>query len=857
MTVPVPNLDDRSFAELMESARARIRQVDPEWTDLSVHDPGIVLVEAFAHLTDMLLYRLNRLPDRLYATYVNLLGTSVTPPDAASTELVFSRVAPTGPEIRIPRGTQVGIALGVPGEPQPVFATTADAVLVADAASVTVSAMDASRLDAVSIGTGTGRPGQVFTVPNTPIVGNATLSIAIEVVAGQQAPSGSAVLVDGTAYRYCREVEAFVDAEPGEPVVRVDRTSGTVSFAWWSDDDPTPPVVPAAGAQVRAWFATGGGERGNVPAGRVTVMRTSLSGVRVSNPEPATGGQDMEPIEQALRRAPQDFQARDRAVTARDYEVLAARQGGIARVRAVTRRDVWAFASAGQVEVVLVPQVPPSERDAGRVTIKNLTDHSREDVRAQVETYLQQRATIGADPKVRWGRCKQVSVQARVVVRSDEDPDAVRARVAQRLADAINPLAADAGGYGSGFGRALRVSNLYRAMEESEPGVQYVDGVRLTVDQVPDTDAVGLVRAGGQPDTWFVAQKDTLFRTTNAGDGWEACANFPGEEVRAISPYPMPAGGRGSLAHAGMVAVATLAASGSRIYVSAELGETWYPASELGFSVADLTWVERQGRPVLLIAGEKGLYELEMGRKATPIQNVVDTTTPDRGFYSVDAFTDVRGRSAVFVSAEAGAGVWLSADAGAADSFHRIRAAGDEIRCTTVQYDGPNTFLWVGRATPQGNGTGCARLRIEDLSRTDLDSLAGSWEEMATGWSGGTCWGIEVVGGSVYAATQSGGVLKLTLGANPTWDQRDVNCGLPLRAQGRFDPVRSLSGDLDAEGAPVLLAGGERGVFRSNDAATSWSTCTARVVDDVVTVPDTWLFCSGDHDIQVVRANGR
>jgi hypothetical protein len=65
MSIPVPNLDDRSFLELVESARERIRQLDPEWTDLSVHDPGIVLVEGFAHLTDLLLYRLNRVPSRV------------------------------------------------------------------------------------------------------------------------------------------------------------------------------------------------------------------------------------------------------------------------------------------------------------------------------------------------------------------------------------------------------------------------------------------------------------------------------------------------------------------------------------------------------------------------------------------------------------------------------------------------------------------------------------------------------------------------------------------------------------------------------------------------------------------------
>ena len=43
--------------------------------------------------------------------------------------------------------------------------------------------------------------------------------------------------------------------------------------------------------------------------------------------------------------------------------------------------------------------------------------------------------TIGATPLVRWGRWKQVRVDARVVVRPDEDVEAVRARIVRRLVD--------------------------------------------------------------------------------------------------------------------------------------------------------------------------------------------------------------------------------------------------------------------------------------------------------------------------------------------------------------------------------------------------------------------------------------
>lgn len=872
MSIPVPNLDDRSFVELVDSARDRIRQLDPEWTDLSVHDPGIVLVEAFAHLTDLLIYRLNRVPEKLYAVYLNLLGTAVYPPSAATVTLEFTRTAAEGPEVLIARGTQVSPPPGVPGVALPVFSTLADAVLAAGATSVTVDAVDSTLVEAVLLGVGTGRPGQVFTLPSAPMVAGPGLSIGIEVPEGSALASGEAVLVDGKPFRFCREVEAFADAEDGEPVVRVDRASGTVIFAWWSErgqgvtdsgQAAAPiPAVPAPGAQVRGWFRSGGGERGNVAAGTLTVLRTSLPGLRVSNPAPATGGRDQEPLEDALRRAPQDFQSRDRAVTGRDYEVLAARHGGVARAHALTRRDVWSFASPGEVEVVLVPQVPLSSRTNGAISLEQLGAQAREDVRADVDRYLRARATIGATPVVRWALYKQVLVDARVVVRPDEDPVAVRERIVRRLAEAITPLPGGAEGsaggigYGFGFGRPMRASNLYRAMEESEPGVQYVERVRLELDKVPDTDATSLVRAEGQAGTWFVAQGDTLFRTTNFGDGWEACAEFAGEDVRSIVPFQVGQGA--ATTHPGMVAVATDVGDGSRVYVSDDLGESWRRRAELGFTLADLAWVDRLGSPVLLLAGAKGLYELADHEGAVPVQNLVDPAQPDRGFYAIDSFTDVRGQTGVIITAEAAAGVWMSPTAGAPESFARVRAAGEDIRCLAVQYDGPATYLWLGRAVPEGSGTGCARLRIDDLARTTFDAaLMSSWEELGAGWGGGSCWGVHVTGDSAYAATQSGGVLRLPLAAGQkrVWDQRDVNCGLPLRDRARFQPVRSVSGAVGADGLPLVLAAGPEGIFRSTDQASGWSTCTARSVDTFITLPPTWLFCSGQHRIEVVRAH--
>ena len=858
MSIPVPTLDDRSFLELVASARERIRQIDPSW-EPTVHDPGMVLVEAFAHLTDMLIYRLNRVPEKLYTVYLNLLGTTLRPPSAAQALLEFSRADSAAEPLTIPKGTQISCPPGIAGTPQPVFSTLEDAVIQAGEVSVLVAAVDATLHEAVQVGIGTGRPGQVMVLPAAPAVAGQGLAIGIEVPEGTLMSSGDAVLVGGIAYQICREVQAFADAGPGEAVVRVDHYSGTIAFPWWPEGSAQRPASPAAGARIVAWFRSGGGAQGNVPAGSISVLRTPVGGVTCTNPEPATGGRSAEPLADALRRAPQDFQARDRAVTVRDYESLASRHGGVGRVRAVTRRDIWSFAKPGEVEVVLVPHVPAAERSNGRVTEEQLQNYALDNVLEEVAAHLRERATIGAVPVVRFAHSKRVLVRARVHVRPDEDVAGVQRRILQRLNATINPLPES--GFGSGFGNPLRVSNLYRVMEEAEPGVEYVDRVQIEVGQVPDHDAVSIVRAAGRASgragNLFVASDATLFRTLNGGRGWEACGDFNGERIRVVVPYPEPEPGRASASFPGKVAVATINEQGARIYLSNDLGESWRQAAELGFGVSDLSWICRAGRPVLLIAGTRGLYELRDEPGARPVQNVVDPSEPDQGFYTVDVFLDVRGQTGVVLAAEAGAGIWLSPQEGAPESFHRIKQHGDDVRCMAVQYDGPATWLWLGRVVPEGSGAGCARLQLAELDRTRFDdAFASSWVELAEGWSGGSCSSLYIMDGTAYAATYSSCVIALDLSGTGGWDHREVNCGLPLRDRASFEPVQSVSAAMTEDGRNFVLAAGPRGVFVSGDSAEHWLGCSNRVVNDVVTLPETWLFCSGDHQIDVVRTDG-
>jgi predicted phage baseplate assembly protein len=106
MALPVPNLDDRRFQDLVDDAKRLVQQRCPEWTDHNVSDPGVTLIELFAWMTDQLLYRVNRVPDRHYVKFLELIGIRLFPPSAARGEITFWLSGPQPDAIRIPGGTQ-------------------------------------------------------------------------------------------------------------------------------------------------------------------------------------------------------------------------------------------------------------------------------------------------------------------------------------------------------------------------------------------------------------------------------------------------------------------------------------------------------------------------------------------------------------------------------------------------------------------------------------------------------------------------------------------------------------------------------------------------------------------------------
>jgi hypothetical protein len=83
MSLPLPNLDDRRFEDLMEELRTHIPGYAPGWTDHNPSDPGITFMEMLAWLGEMLLYRLNRIPPEIHKKFLLLIKETGDTPGKA------------------------------------------------------------------------------------------------------------------------------------------------------------------------------------------------------------------------------------------------------------------------------------------------------------------------------------------------------------------------------------------------------------------------------------------------------------------------------------------------------------------------------------------------------------------------------------------------------------------------------------------------------------------------------------------------------------------------------------------------------------------------------------------------------
>ncbi len=324
----------------------------------------------------------------------------------------------------------------------------------------TATATQAQTVTAEVLGGSDGSPNQTFTLVNTPVLAG-TLQLQV-----------NETLND---FETWTEVTDFFGSDGNAHVYVLDRSTGQIRFG-----DGVNGAIPLANVDnataniVAQTYRYGGGSAGNVVAGALSTMQTSVAGVdesKVTNLYAASGGSDEESIDDAKARAPQALKTRCRAVTADDFQTLARQAANIARANTIPLANP-AFPGVsvpGSITVVVVPNTPDFAPMPTAATLRTVC------------AYLNQRRLLTAELYVVPPTYQKAMIQASIIADDSADLAEVTVAVNAALLKYLHPLTGGDDGLGWPFGGPIYFSALFQQIF-SQPGVQRVESVVINLD---------------------------------------------------------------------------------------------------------------------------------------------------------------------------------------------------------------------------------------------------------------------------------------------------------------------------------------------------------------------------------------
>jgi predicted phage baseplate assembly protein len=325
----------------------------------------------------------------------------------------------------------------------------------------TTSARQAETIRDEVMGGSDGTPNQTFPLQNTPVLAG---SLQIEVD-------------EGDGFQQWTEMPDFLGSKASDRHYVLNRSTGEVRFGDGVNGSIPVANVDNPGANVVARvYRFGGGPRGNVKAGVVSTLLTSIPGIdetAIGNLQPAFSGRAEETLDAAKKRAPAALKSRDRAVTSEDFETLAKQAANVKRAQALplSHPDFPGVRVPGVITVVVVPDAP--EGDPKPVP----TDGTLRTVCA----YLNERRLLTTELYVTGPTYLEVSVEVDLIAANDADLGEVKTAVEASLLDYFHPLRGGEKGEGWPFGGNIFYSRVYQRVF-SAPGVERIERLVITLD---------------------------------------------------------------------------------------------------------------------------------------------------------------------------------------------------------------------------------------------------------------------------------------------------------------------------------------------------------------------------------------
>jgi uncharacterized phage protein gp47/JayE len=503
MKTPQISYTPRDYSSLLAELKQKIPYYLPEWTDHNDSDFGIVLLQLFSYVADILHFYLDRMLNEAFLPTVysrenlinllKLIDYKLAGAVPATVNLTFTLGQAYAEDVTIPAGTECQSV----GDETIYFETDEDLVIPASQLSGEVSATEGQSGEE-TLGTSDGTAYQKFVINASPVI-DGTLKI----------------LVGGEEWT---EVDSLALSDPDAKEYYTQRDADEKITVFFGDDSQG--KVPPNGAEIIARYRVGGGTRGNLGPNTITIINSPILHqgmpitVGVTNPEAASGGADRESAEHAKAHGPLQLRALNRCVTEEDYKTLAEGYTGVARAKCSPREPQ----TYRLVDLYIVPHGGGLPSDT---------------LKSGLQSYLEEKKMVNDILTVKDPQYVSIDVQGTVYVK----PSYVRTVVEAAVLEVLDDFFAYDSDYAD-FGQGIFLSDLYRLLDEVE-GVDHVDldklaRVPVVKYEIWSGDAVfGDVAISGstKEETWTVELVSPAeFKVTGSVSGEQANTGIFGTE---------------------------------------------------------------------------------------------------------------------------------------------------------------------------------------------------------------------------------------------------------------------------------------------------------------------------------------
>jgi hypothetical protein len=455
----------RDYLSIRQDILDRASSLIPEWTNRNSADFGVVLVDLWAYLGDILHYYIDRAAAETY------LGTAINTSSVMALANLFdyrpaSQTSAIGyvtlttsdathsDTIVIPQNTGF-IAPGTDNEPLVYFTTTASASMGASTSSVVVQVAEGkyvgneSPIQAVTRNTySNGTASQRFNLRFSNVIPS---SIVVYVAEG----TSSGGVASNVQYFYTSDITL---SSTNSKVFGIEiAADGVAQLVFGNGINGK---IPNNRAEVTVSYRYGQGASGNLSSGRIAAFDSgsSVSTLSVTSSTAATGGTNSESLESMKTNIPLMFRTQNRAVSLQDFKDLAL------RVPQVVKATCEVVAGSSSPTEILNYGLP---YQSYYLTNADASIPVPSYVKDEIVEYFEPRTLVGASA----GAANSVVLDAVKLTATIYVADnAVTYWVKEAVADAIDTFFLFDN---VSFGQTLSIGAFYKAIQSIE-GVDYV-----------------------------------------------------------------------------------------------------------------------------------------------------------------------------------------------------------------------------------------------------------------------------------------------------------------------------------------------------------------------------------------------